>query len=71
MGLHECRHSAVSMWIGAGLNVQLVSELAARQRDHHARPVRQAVPVGLDDARTRIDAYLELADTAARLAQAG
>jgi integrase len=68
IGLHEARHSAISMWIASRLSVKLVSELAG-----HA-----SVAITLDryghlfdndvsHAAATFAAYLDRADTDARL----
>ena len=70
IGLHEARHSAVSMWIRSGLDVRMVSELAG-----HVSPAftlqrySHVFETDVDHAARVFAAYLERADTDARLRQ--
>jgi integrase len=72
IGLHEARHSAVSMWIRSGLDVRMVSELAG-----HVSPAftlqryAHVFETDVDHAARTFTAYLERADTDARLRQLG
>jgi integrase len=70
IGLHEARHSAVSMWIASGLPVKVVSELAGHASiaitlDRYGH----LFPAALDGAAAAFAAYLERADTTRRLEQ--
>jgi integrase len=68
IGLHEARHSCVSMWIRSGLDVRMVSELAG-----HVSPgftlqrYAHVFETDVDHAARTFTAYLERADTDARL----
>jgi integrase len=70
IGLHEARHSCVSMWIRSGLDVRMVSELAG-----HVSPAftlhryAHVFETDVDHAARTFAAYLERADTDARLRQ--
>jgi integrase len=70
IGLHEARHSCVSMWCAAGLPVRMVAELAG-----HASPAftlnryAHAFPTDTGHAGKVFAAYLERADTDARIRQ--
>jgi integrase len=70
IGLHEARHSCISMWIASGLPVKVVSELAGHASiaitlDRYGH----LFPAALDDAASAFAAYLERADTGRRLEQ--
>jgi integrase len=67
--LHECRHTFASLMIAAGVNVKALSEYMGHanisitlDRYGHLMPGNEEEAAGL------LDAYLERADTAARLA---
>jgi integrase len=57
IGLHEARHSAISMWIASRLSVKLVSELAGHASvaitldryghlfDNDVTPLRRSLPI--------------------------
>ncbi len=69
IGLHEARHTAASFWIAAGLNLKTVSVYMGHSsvaftldRYGHLLPGNEVESVA------RIDAFLERADSAARLA---
>jgi integrase len=68
--LHECRHTFASLMIAAGVNAKALSTYMGHStisitmdRYGHLMPGNEAEAAGL------LDAYLERADTAARLAQ--
>jgi integrase len=68
--LHECRHSFASMMIAAAVNAKALSTYMRHaniaitlDRYGHLMPGNEAEAAGL------LDAYLERADTAARVAQ--
>jgi integrase len=70
--LHECRHTFASLMIAAGVNAKALSTYMGHStisitldRYGHLMPGNEAEAVDL------LDAYLERADTAARLAQLG
>jgi integrase len=72
IGLHECRHSYASMMIEAGVNFKALSTYMGHanisitlDRYGHLMPGNEA------EAASLLDAYLERADTAARVAQLG
>jgi integrase len=70
IGLHEARHSAASMWIASGLSIKLVSEFighasVAITLDRYGHVFRSDV----GHAAATFAAYLERADTDARLRQ--
>jgi integrase len=72
IGLHEVRHSAVSMWIASGWSVKVVSELIGHASvsitlDRYGH----LFPAALDDAAAAFAAYLERSDTARRVDQLG
>jgi integrase len=72
IGLHEARHSAASMWIASGWSIKVVSELIGHASiaitlDRYGH----LLPGALDDASAAFAAYLERADSAARLDQLG
>ncbi|MBA2579299.1 MAG: tyrosine-type recombinase/integrase, partial [Thermoleophilaceae bacterium] len=68
--LHECRHTFASLMIAAGVNAKALSTYMGHaniaitlDRYGHLMPGNEEEAAGL------LDAYLERADTAARLAQ--
>lgn len=68
--LHECRHTFASLMIAAGVNAKALSSYLGHSsvtitfdRYGHLMPGNEA------EAARLLDAYLERADTAARLAQ--
>jgi integrase len=70
IGLHECRHTFASLMIGGGVNAKSLSTYMGHSsiqitfdRYGHLMPGNEA------EAADLLDAYLERADTAARLAQ--
>ena len=70
--LHECRHTFASLMIAAGVNAKALSTYMGHaniavtlDRYGHLMPGNE------DEAAGLLDAYLERADTAARLAQVG
>ena len=69
IGLHECRHTFASLMIAAGVNAKALSTYMGHasititiDRYGHLMPGNE------DEAAALLDAYLERADTAARLA---
>ena len=67
--LHECRHTFASLMIAAGVNAKALSEYMGHanisitlDRYGHLMPGNEEEAAGL------LDAYLDRADTAARLA---
>ncbi len=70
IGLHECRHTFASLMIAAGCNAKALATYIGHSsvtitfdRYGHLMPGNEAEAAGL------LDAYLQRADTAARLAQ--
>ncbi len=70
IGLHESRHTAISMWIAAGINIKACSVFAGHSsititldRYGHLMPGNEEEAAGL------LDAYLVRANTSARLVQ--
>lgn len=70
IGLHECRHTFASLMIGAGVNAKTLSTYLGHSsititfdRYGHLMPGNEG------EAAALLDAYLERANTAARLAQ--
>jgi integrase len=70
IGLHECRHTFASLMIAAGVNAKALSTYMGHSsititldRYGHLFPGNE------DEAATLLDAYLERANTKARLAQ--
>ena len=70
--LHECRHTFASLMIAAGVNAKALSTYMGHaniaitlDRYGHLMPGNEQEAAGM------LDAYLERADTAARLAQVG
>ena len=68
--LPECRHTFASMMIAAGVNAKALS----RYMGHHSiviypGPLRAPDARHEDEAAGMLDAYLQRADTAARVAQ--
>ena len=70
--LHECRHTFASLMIAAGVNAKALSTYMGHSsititldRYGHLFPGNE------DEAAGLLDAYLERANTAARLAQVG
>jgi integrase len=70
IGLHECRHTFASLMIAAGVNAKALSSYIGHasvtityDRYGHLMPGNE------DEAAALLDAYLERANTAARLAQ--
>jgi integrase len=68
--LHECRHTFASMMIAAGVNAKALS----RYMGHHSIVITldlygHLMPGNEDEAAGLLDAYLQRADTAARVAQ--
>lgn len=67
--LHEARHSAVSMWIAAGLNLKAVSEFAGHASititlDRYGH----LLPSSVDEARAAFDRWFQIASSRARSA---
>jgi integrase len=70
IGLHEARHSCASTWIASGLPLKLISEMIGHASiSVTADRYGHLFPAALDDASATIAAYLERADTTARLDQ--
>jgi integrase len=72
IGLHESRHTFASLMIGAGVNAKALSTYVGHSSisitlDRYGH----LLPGNEDEAAALLDAYLERADTAARLAQVG
>ena len=72
IGLHEARHTFASLMIAAGVNAKALATYMGHaniaitfDRYGHLMPGNEAEAAGL------LDAYLERADTAARIAQLG
>jgi integrase len=70
IGLHECRHTYASINIAAGVNAKTLSTLMGHSSititlDRYGHLMEGAE----DEAADLVNAYLERADTAARLAQ--
>ena len=70
IGLHECRHTLASLMIAAGVNAKALSSSMGQASvtitlDRHGH----LMPGNEDEAAGLLDAYLERANTQARLAQ--
>ena len=70
IGLHECRHTFASLMIAAGVNIKAVSTFMGHASiqitlDRYGH----LLPGSEDEAAGLLDAYLERANTQARLAQ--
>src|SRR5207249_8388990 len=70
IGLHECRHTFASLMIAAGVNAKALSTYMGHANisitlDRYGH----LMPGAEDEAAALLDAYLQRADTAARVAQ--
>ncbi len=70
IGMHECRHTFASLMIAAGVNAKALSTYMGHSNiaitmDRYGH----LMPGAEDEAAALLDAYLQRADTAARVAQ--
>jgi integrase len=71
IGLHECRHTFASLLIAAGVNAKAITAYLGHASIQTTFDLYgHLMPGNEDEAVALIDAYLERADTARRLAQA-
>jgi integrase len=69
IGLHECRHTCASLMIAAGVNAKALSVYMGHSNIGTTFDVYgHLMPGGEDEAAALADAYLERANTRARLA---
>src|SRR5205823_11807047 len=68
--LHECRHTFASLMIAAGVNAKALSTYMGHANISITLDLYgHLMPGNEDEAAGLLDAYLERADTAARIAQ--
>jgi integrase len=71
IGLHECRHTFASLLIAAGVNAKAITAYLGHASIQTTFDLYgHLMPGSEDEAVALVDAYLERADTAHRLAQA-
>jgi len=69
IGLHELRHSYVSMMHAAGVPLELIGDYCGHSTVHMTNQYRHLLKGHSDDSTMKADAYLALADSAAWIAQ--
>jgi integrase len=70
IGLHECRHTFASLLIAAGVNAKAITAYLGHASIQTTFDLYgHLMPGNEDEAVALVDAYLERADTARRLAQ--
>jgi integrase len=69
-GLHECRHTFASLLIAAGVNAKAISAYLGHVSIQTTfDPYGHLMPGNADEATALVDAYIERATAARRLAQ--
>lgn len=71
IGLHECRHTYVSLMSEAGFTLEEIAPYVGHSSTYMVERYRHLLPGHEQRAAERFAAYLERADTQARLAQIG
>jgi integrase len=69
IGLHECRHTCVSIWHDAGLSLERIGDYVGHSSTYMTDRYRHLLDGHEAEAAAVVQAYLDRADTAARLAQ--
>jgi integrase len=69
IGLHECRHSYVSLMHAAGFTLEQIAPYAGHSASSMTEQYKHLITGHEQDTADRFAAYLELADTRARLVQ--
>ena len=69
IGLHELRHTMVSLWSDAGLSLERIGDYVGHSSAYMTDRYRHLLPGHEDEARAKLDAYFALADTEARMRQ--
>ena len=69
IALHECRHTCVSIWHDAGLSLERIGDYVGHSSTYMTDRYRHLLDGHEAEAATLVQAYLDRADTAARLAQ--
>jgi integrase len=69
IGLHECRHTFVSLMHDAGLSLERIGDYAGHSSSYMTDRYRHLLDGHEDETRRLVDAYLARADTAARVEQ--
>jgi integrase len=67
--LHECRHTCVSIWHDAGLSLERIGDYIGHSSAYMTDRYRHLLDGHHAEAAAMVDAYLQRADTQARLAQ--
>jgi integrase len=71
IGLHECRHTFVSLMFDAGVPLERIGDYVGHSSTYMTDAYRHLIEGHEREAAARFDEYYERADTAARLAQIG
>jgi integrase len=69
IGLHECRHTFVSLMHDAGLSLERIGDYVGHSSTHMSDYYRHLLDGHEDETRRLVDAYLARANTAGRLEQ--
>ena len=69
IGLHECRHTAVSLMVDAGLGLERVGDYVGHSSAWMTDKYRHLLEGHEAEAARMLDEYLARADTGARLTQ--
>jgi integrase len=69
IGLHECRHTFVSMMHDAGFSLEEIAPYAGHSSTYMTERYKHLIDGHEARAKERFDRYLMLADTRARIAQ--
>ncbi len=71
IGLHECRHTFVSLMHDAGLSLERIGDYAGHSSTYMTDRCRHLLAGHEDETRRLVDAYLARADIASRIGQVG
>jgi integrase len=69
IGLHECRHTFVSLMADAGLSLERIGDYVGHSSTYMVDRYRHLLAGHEDETRRLVDAYLARADTGARVKQ--
>jgi integrase len=69
IGLHECRHTYVSLMFDAGLSLERIGDYVGHTSAHMTGRYRHLLDGQESEAAKMLDDYLLRADTSARIAQ--
>jgi integrase len=69
LGIHQCRHTYVTLMFESGSTLERIGDYVGHSSTYMTERYRHLLDGHEAEAAAQLDAYLERADTAARIAQ--